>query len=254
MELRRYLAILRRRALLIVLAVVVAGAYAWATADRTVTYTATSTLYVGAESFSTERGPDSNLSGDLNAGITQLIRTFATMIDTPTIAADAVALSGAPRSAEGVVASTSAAPVPGTNILRVSVTDVDPSIAQDLANSMTEAFVTRIGEFEPDQTAAEGDVPSAPARIFERAAFPGVSQSPSVASDILVASTLALLLSAGLVLLVEYLDVTLKTPEDAEAKLDLPVIGVVPLLTIDPAGDLRRRRRPGGPLGLARDA
>jgi capsular polysaccharide biosynthesis protein len=255
MELRRYLALLRRRARLILLTVVVAIGFTVATADNAVRYTATSTLYVGANTFSSTGTFDPNLSGDQQAGLARVIQTFSIMIKSTPIASAALESTGIPRSAASVVAETTAVPVKETNILVIIVTDRDPAIAQALSIALADAFVSKISELEPGKAPAEGDLPTAPARIFERAKLPVTPQKESVLSNVIIAGLLGLLLSSGIVLLVEYLDITVKTVEDAERRLELPVLGVVPQLALDPATTLRRpptgRRKE---IGLVRDA
>lgn len=257
MELRRYLAILRRRILLILLAVVLAVGFTAITSSNTPTYTAKSTIYVGASSFlgSSGTGTDVNLSGDQNAGLSQLIRTFATMIDSEVIAEDAIGLTGVSRSAGGVVAETEVEQVPGTNILEIRVTDADPAMAQTLSTGLAEAFVAKISKLEPGKQLGEGGVPSAPAQIFERAGLPTVPKTSSLASSLVIAALLGLAVSAGLVLLGEYLDITVKSASDAEMRLELPVLAAIPILTLGPLRATRSRRPidPSSGLELVRD-
>jgi capsular polysaccharide biosynthesis protein len=237
-ELRRYLTLLRRRLIPILLTVAVAVGWTLFTADRTTTYTANARLYIGADQFSTDVY-NPNLSGDQTTGLAQLIRTFAEMIDSDPIAGDALALTGVPRSAGEVVAATTTTPGNGTNLLAISVTDTDPEVAQALATGLAEAFVDNITELE-QASAAEGDAPKVPARIFERAKFPTAPSSEPVGPKVLVAALAALAVSIGLVLLVEYLDLSVKSAEEAEHKLELTVLGTIPQLVLDPATTLQR--------------
>src|SRR5436190_6417061 len=202
-ELRRYLTLLRRRLIPILLAVAVAVTWTLITADRTTTYTANARLYVGADQFSTDTY-NPNLSSDQTAGLSQLIRTFAEMIDSDPVAGDALALTGVPRSATEVVAATTTTPGNGTNLLAISVTDTDPEVAQALATGLAEAFVDNITELEK-ATGDEGDAPSVPARVFERAKFPTTPSSDPVGPKVLLAGLVALAAAVALVLLVEYL-------------------------------------------------
>jgi capsular polysaccharide biosynthesis protein len=232
-EIRRYLMMLRRRAVLIALVMAAAVAAAFGTADRSSTYLATSTIYVGARSFDLETGRDSNLSGDRAAGVERLIATFATMIDSETIAQQALETTGEARSATGVVAATTAAPILDTNMLAVYVQDSNPAVAQALSTAMAESFISRIRDLEPGGTVGEGELPSAQAAIFERAKLPTIPQTQPVISSLIVAALFGFLFAAGGVLLVEYLDITVQTGADAERRLELPVLGVIPLFEHD---------------------
>jgi len=245
MEIRRYAAILWRRRWLIGLAMVCAVALTALTADRTAVYTSKATIYVGATSFGGADGAEDNLSGDQAVGLNQVIRTFSLMIASASIAEDAIELTGVQRSPLSVVQATTATPIPGTNILQVEVSDADPAVAQALATGMAQAFVTKLSELEPGQPLGEGDVPRAPAQLFERALLATSPSSESPVSRLFVAALLAFAASAGLVLLADYLDLTLKSPDDAEVRLQLPVLGVVPELAIDPASTARALRARG---------
>jgi capsular polysaccharide biosynthesis protein len=82
-----------------------------------------------------------------------------------------------------------------------------------------------------------------------------VPSTSSSTSNIVTAALFGLLLSTALVLLIEYLDITVKSREDAEARLELPVLGIVPELPLDPAstrGRAETTRRHD--LGLVHDA
>ena len=47
--------------------------------------------------------------------------------------------------------------------------------------------------------------------------------------NIAIAGVLGIMLGIGLVFLVEYLDNTIKTPEDIERYVGLPVLGIIPM-------------------------
>jgi capsular polysaccharide biosynthesis protein len=255
LELRRYLTILRQRVVLIALTIAVAVAFTVTTADRTKTYAAQSTLYVGANSFSVDdTTPGARISGDQLSGIAQLMNTFATMIKSIPVAEDAVNLTGVPRSAAAVVSHTLAVPVEGTNLLSIVVFDVEPGVAQALATGVAEAFVAKLGQLDPRKP-TEGAIPNAPVRIFDRAHLPTVPIGGAPTSNVITAALFGFLVSTGLVLLVEYLDITLKSRDDAERRLELPVIGIVPVLPLDPSTTRQRTQSfKREDLGLVVDA
>ncbi|HWQ88266.1 polysaccharide biosynthesis tyrosine autokinase [Brevundimonas sp.] len=66
--------------------------------------------------------------------------------------------------------------------------------------------------------------------IVDRAAPPEAPSKPNLLLNILVAALLGIGLGAAGALVLEALDETLATPDDAESKLGVPVLGVVPLL------------------------
>lgn len=64
--------------------------------------------------------------------------------------------------------------------------------------------------------------------IVDRAEVPGLPFEPELRSELIRALVLSLALAIGLALLLEYIDDTIKAPEDIKTKLGLGVLGVVP--------------------------
>jgi capsular polysaccharide biosynthesis protein len=128
-------------------------------------------------------------------------------------------------------------PDPGTQLLYITVRDQDPDVAQTLSNGLADTFVQAVQQFEPGST--EGDVPTLPAYVFERAERPGAAQPTSHLRTTLLATVFGLLAGAAIAFLLDYLDVSLRTAADVERHLELPVLGVIPALGGEaPFGDL----------------
>lgn len=68
--------------------------------------------------------------------------------------------------------------------------------------------------------------------IIEKAELPGSPVKPRKAQNILLGLILGLFGGIGMAFFVEYLDQTVKSPDDAEAKLGVAVLGLVPLVNI----------------------
>lgn len=232
MELREWLAVLRRRALFISIVTVLVLAFAWVSTPRDAHYRAESVLYVGSRQIA---DPNQQIRSDPLFAAERLTRTFAVMIDSSPIAQDAIELTGIRRSAGAVVAQTSVAAEPNTQLLRVTVTDPSPVVARDLANGMAHAFVERVQQYEPGAEAAPGDVPALPAYVFAEAALPVRPEPSGLRRNLMIGGLFGLLGSAGIVLLRDHLDVTVKGAGDAERRLELPVLGAIPLERDGPA-------------------
>jgi capsular polysaccharide biosynthesis protein len=225
-ELLRYLSILRRHVILIAVTVVAAVALAYVRTPQTSSYTAQATIYVGFRQFS---GTQSGLSSDVLSGVERLTATFAQMIHSEPIAAEAVDRANLRRSASDVVNATSVEVVEKTQLLRIHVTDGDPVVARDLTNAVADAFIEKVQRYEPSAQAGEGTLPSLPAYVFERATLPTLPAPTPLARNVIVAALFGFLAAAGVAFLREYLDVTIKNASDAERRLELPVLGVITL-------------------------
>jgi capsular polysaccharide biosynthesis protein len=229
MELRRYGAMLLKRWLLILVTVAVAIGIAVVVTPRKALYTAQSTIVVGPRQYSFGATTNGAIpSADQAVGIGYLLQTYADLIPTEPIAADAVAATGVPRSAPQVAAETHAAPVANTQLLVVSVTDPEPAIAEQLATGVATAFVNKVQSFKSADASSAGSLPSIPVYVFEPAQLPTAPHSTGLLRNVIVAAIFGLLAALAVVALAEYLDVTIKTPEDAERRLGLPVLGTIP--------------------------
>ncbi|MCI0636213.1 MAG: hypothetical protein L0206_20215, partial [Actinobacteria bacterium] len=139
MEVRRYLSIVRRRALLILAIIAASIAAGYLVTPKTKTYTTTSTLNVGLREIDIDPR-----SGQLNANYTQgvdrLITTFLEMLKTSRVSRAAIEHTGVERTTGEVRGSITALQPPFTNLISLSVTDRDPATARALANGIAESF------------------------------------------------------------------------------------------------------------------
>jgi capsular polysaccharide biosynthesis protein len=207
---------------LVLITMLVGAAVGWVTTSRVAEYRTTAELYVGSRDLVQD---PSQLY--LEPGLNQVVATFATMIPSAVIAEKAVTATGVPRSAGTVVSETKANVVANTNLIDVTVTDVSPTVAEALANGISNAFVAQVQDYEPG-TGSVGSVPSEPAYVFQDAYLPSTPLSSGLTRKVLVGVVFGFVISVLLVLLLDYLDISVKGPDELERRLDLPVLGVVP--------------------------
>jgi len=65
-------------------------------------------------------------------------------------------------------------------------------------------------------------------RLMDRAVVPGAPYTPDVKRNLMLGALAGILLALGLVMAIDYLDDTVKTPEDITRRLKLPFLGLVP--------------------------
>ena len=106
-----------------------------------------------------------------------------------------------------------------TEIIRITVQDVDPGFAMDLANALAQVFMEEVVSIMKLDNV----------QIIDIAKIPGTPVKPRPVMNIAIAGVLGIMLGIGLVFLVEYLDNTIKTPEDIERYVGLPVLGIIPM-------------------------
>jgi capsular polysaccharide biosynthesis protein len=65
--------------------------------------------------------------------------------------------------------------------------------------------------------------------VFERATLPTDPNPTNLLFNLAVGLIIGSLTGVGLVLLLDYLDITVRDAYDAEVRLELPVLGVIPI-------------------------
>ncbi len=90
--------------------------------------------------------------------------------------------------------------------------------------NMYDALVSRIKEQSVTEQIQRVDV-----WVVEEAQTPVAPSQPNIPRNLMLGIVLGLFAGVGLVLFLEYLDNTIKLPEDLEEQFDIPVLGLVPL-------------------------
>ena len=91
--------------------------------------------------------------------------------------------------------------------------------------ALYDTFMTRLKE-----TSATADLDTANARIVDPAVVPSEPVKQKKTLIVLIAGLLALFAGVGLTLLLDALNNTFKSTEEIEGKLNIPVLGILPLL------------------------
>jgi capsular polysaccharide biosynthesis protein len=223
-ELRRYWHLLRRRWILILISILIGAGIGYETTSRSSVYRTSAEVYVGTANFQQQVG-----ELFVEQGLLQIELTYADMINSPVIAEKAVQTGNIPRTAEQVVGETKATVLPGTNLLLVTATDRDPVVAAKVATGVSRAFQDEIKSFSPTATPTVGTIPSEPAYLFQPAGVPSRPIPTGLGRKVTLGAVFGLVLAILLILTLDYLDVTIKSADELERRLDLPVLGVVPM-------------------------
>lgn len=219
MELRRYLLLLRQRLTLVVLTVVAGLAGGYLVTNNTPLYRSQTSIYVGSRALAAGQ-----LTPEALASMDRITQTFAAMIKSSPVAQGAIQSSHAPRSPEQAVGETSAAVVPNTNLISISVTDTDPVVAQAIANGVAQSFIAQVQNFNPSTSLG-----ATSASVFQQANLPGAPIPTTLKRNLALGGLFGLFVSVAVILVVDYLDISIKSAEDLERHSGLPVLGTIPL-------------------------
>lgn len=148
----------------------------------------------------------------------KLLQTYAQAIKTKDLVGRAINELDYDLEAASVVSALTVTPVTDTQILQIKYQSKDPEEAVDVLKNVTAEFIVTSKEL-----VSNGNV-----RVIEEVELPESPVSPNKKMNIAIAFLLGLMVSVGLVFLIEYLDNTYKSKEQLEKELDIPVLGTIP--------------------------
>lgn len=176
-------------------------------------YEASTKLFIGKE----ESDDTAYNSSDINM-YQQLLQTYAQAIKTKDLASRAIGTLSYDLEPSTVISNLTVTPITSTQILEIKYKSKDPKEAKDILKNVTDEFIVTAKELVPN-----GNV-----RVIEEVELPESPVSPNKTMNIAIAFLLGLMVSVGLVFLLEYLDNTYKNKEQLEKELDIPVLGTIP--------------------------
>lgn len=223
MDLRDYVRLLRRRWRLIALCTTLGLLSAVAaTAAQTPQYTATTSLFVAAQSDAAGSDVGTAYTGGLF--VQQRVKSYADIIDTPQVAAlvvEDLGLEDSPVAVAGKITAT--APL-DTVLLNVDVVDASAARAQAMANSLGQQFAEFVDQLEKPQ---DGSPSPVKVSVVQPAQLPTVPTSPRPLLNLALGLLVGLAVGAGAAVLRETLDTSVKNPEQAVELVGAPMLGAI---------------------------
>ncbi|MGW0827671.1 polysaccharide biosynthesis tyrosine autokinase [Streptomyces sp. NPDC002845] len=227
MDLRRFLeAVARRWPIVVVCLALAFGAAIAATSLSTPVYEARTQLFVAT------RG--SADTAQLSQGQTfsqARVQSYAAVVPTRHVTGPVVRELRLRTTPEELASRITAEAPLNTVLINITVRDTDPKLAARISNAVAERFRDVVEMLEtPTRTTREQDVPVSPVKlgIIQRAVPPVGPVSPRPLLNLAVGVLGGLLLGAGLVVVRETLDTTLKTSQALDEFTGLPGLGAIP--------------------------
>ena len=148
----------------------------------------------------------------------KLVQTYTEIIKSLTILNPVIDEMDLELTTDELLEKIAVSQVNETEIIKISVTDEDPILARDIANTLAKNFSEEISNImKVDSTS-----------ILDEAVLPTHPLAQNKITKIAIAGILGMMVSVGLVFLFEYLDRTIKTADETEQLLGVPVLGVIP--------------------------
>lgn len=153
----------------------------------------------------------------------KLVATYTEIVKSERILDEVINKLNLELSPKELINKITVSQVGQTEILKLNVKDEDPELATLIANTISKVFQEGIGQMMEVENVSTIDV----------AKVPGSPVSPNKLMNIAIATVLGMMVSVGLVFVIEFLDRTYKTPNDIERHLGLPLIGAIPDMLLE---------------------
>lgn len=215
LSVRDILQVLRRRLwVILLLALISAAAAVGFSLLKTPVYEASISVLVGQD--------QGVVTEDAAAatGLSQVAQTMAELAHTRTVADEVIQEMDLSVTPEQFLANLSVEQTAETQIIQISYADPDPELAAEVANTTGEIFSDQVSEVSSEANAVT-------ATLWERASTPDSPSSPQPVRNGALALVMGLMLGVGLAFLLEHLDDSWRSPEEAEKVSGVPTFGVI---------------------------
>jgi len=181
-------------------------------------YQSSTTLIVGKKAGEAGQSAVQMLDNSVLQANLQLAKTYAAIAQSRTVEQNVINDLDLELTVAQLDSLISINPVKTTEILEILVENKDPDLAATIANSMANEFSKAVIDIKKVDSVS----------IVDTAVTPAQPVKPNKKLNILIAFVVGLMASVGLVFLLEYMDNTVKTSDDVEKLLGIPVLGVIP--------------------------
>ncbi len=191
------------------------------------TYESTTSVYVISR-----QNEESTTYSDMQLG-TQLMKDVSVLTKSRTVAERVIEMLELDISVKNLQAMIDVSSATDTRILYITVTHVDPAMAQIIADLVREVAAQHAIDVM--------DVEAV--NVAESANFPLEKAAPSIAKYTVLGGAIGVFLAAGLIAVLFLLDDTVKTPDDVEKYLKLSTLGSIPYDEESAMEEIRSKKR-----------
>lgn len=148
----------------------------------------------------------------------KIIRTYSEIAKSRLVAEKTINLMERKISPEYLMDNITVTSQPDTQVMVIKLKGSDPEETANIVNTLASVFIEEAQEL----------LPTGNAKIMDKAIVPQSPLKPNPKLNMIIAFTFGIIISVGLICLLEYMDNTVKTEEDVEVYVELPLLGLIP--------------------------
>lgn len=147
----------------------------------------------------------------------KLVETYSKIIKSKLVLEQVISETGVTYTAEELSENVSVEAYENTEMLKISVTDQDPELAANIANSIAQVFSGEIAKIYQINNISVVDVAVTPEEVSNN----------TLKRDLLIALFISMFGTIGVVFVVYYFDDTVKLTDNLEEEIGMPVVAKV---------------------------
>lgn len=172
-------------------------------------------------------GQSSDPTGNTTEAITttdltinsKLVGTYSELVTSNDVVRQVITNTGIGISENALKNSIEVSSVEDTDVIRISVTNENPTYATKLANETAKAFMEKVAEIYNINNV----------HVVDEAEEPQSPSNVNHLKDVVIFTFIGVVIAVGYVLIANMLDNTIKTREEVERLYKVPVIAEIPL-------------------------
>ena len=223
-DLKEYFYIIKKRAWIIALITVTAMI-----ASGIISFFLLSPVYETKTTLivNTEQANETNLITGDQLNVTQkLALTYGEIIKSRTVIDEVIQALNLNMEYGEVSKMITVSPVKDTQIIAITVQDTNPQRAADIANTIPRVFTKEVKRITKANSV----------EVIDKAVVAENPIKPNKIMNIAIAGVLGVMIGLFIIFVLEYMDNKIKTPQDIEKHIELPILGVIPNENISKKG------------------
>lgn len=184
-------------------------------------YTSSTTLVL-ATSNRDNQGTTNTTNSITTSDITlnsNLVSTYSVLVRSKDVLGQVISNLGIDISWEELRNNVTVSSVEDTEVLEISVTNLNPEYAADIANEIAKVFTDKVGEIYNINNV----------HVVDEAETPNEPSNINYQKNIVIFAFIGAVIAVLYVLIANMLDTTIKTADDIEKQFKLPVLASIPM-------------------------
>lgn len=215
--------------IILILALFVALGVVYTTSFVTPEYTASTTLVLATSDNNTASQPNANTDSTNSITATEitvnskLVSTYSELVKSKNVLREVINNLGIEVEEENLRNNVKVSSVKDTELIEISVTNLNKSNAAKIANEIAKTFTKKVGEIYNINNV----------HIVDEAEVPNNPSNVNHLKDVVIFAAIGLIVAIAYVLLANMLDTTIKSVDEIEQTLKVTVLASIPIYNAD---------------------